>query len=96
MPLIATLAAQFRGRDMRLNAVLCGLLLLASITATRAADLLSTADVEKVGAMSGLQAVAKDPAKGAGGELNFADGAKKLVLMVMIQPASTYDFWKKQ
>lgn len=81
---------------MRLKSVLCGLLLLTFVTTARAADILNVADVEKIGGMSGVQMVPKDPAKGAGGELNFATAANKLVLMVMIQPTSTFDFWKKQ
>jgi len=69
---------------MLLRSVLCGLLLPTFLTAAHAADILNVADVEKIGGMSGLQMVPKDPAKGAGGELNFAAATNKLVLMVMI------------
>ncbi|WP_374357738.1 hypothetical protein, partial [Chitinimonas sp.] len=46
--------------------------------------------------LSPLHAVPKNPAIGAGGELNFAGADNQLVLMVMVQPASTYAFWNKQ
>jgi hypothetical protein len=80
---------------MRIASVLVALLLMVA-PAAWAADILTTADLEKAGGLRGLQTVAKNPAKGAGGELNFADPAGKLVAMVMIQPLSTYEFWKKQ
>ncbi len=51
------------GRNMRLIAALCGLLLLASVAAAPAADILNIGDVENVGGMSGLQMVLKDPAR---------------------------------
>ena len=71
-------------------------MVMLAAPAALAADILTTADVEKAGGLRGLQTVPKDPAKGAGGELNFADAGGKLVAMVMIQPLSTYEFWKKQ
>ncbi len=74
------------------------LMALATVTFLNAAspELLKVADVEKVGAQTGLHAVPKNQSTGAGGELNFAGADNKLVLMVMIQPLSTFDFWKKQ
>jgi hypothetical protein len=71
-------------------------MLAVASPAAFAADILTAADVEKAGGLRGLQSVPKDQAKGAGGELNFADASGKLVAMVMIQPLSTYEFWKKQ
>lgn len=47
---------------------------------------LTAADVEKVAGVTGVKTVAKDPAKGAGGDINFSDG-KGLVLMVNIGSA---------
>ncbi len=60
------------------------------------ADILTAADVEKVSGLTGVHTVPKNQATGAGGELNFAGADNKLVLMVMVQPQSTFDFWKKQ
>ncbi|MEY2952520.1 MAG: hypothetical protein RLZZ401_607 [Pseudomonadota bacterium] len=60
------------------------------------ADVLSAQEVEKIGGLTGVHTVPKNQATGAGGELNFAGADNKLVLMVMVQPQSTFDFWKKQ
>ena len=81
---------------MRIKSFLISVLLWALSNSVFAGDLLAVADVEKITGLSGIQAVAKDPAKGAGGELNFANADKKLIAMVMIQDASMFDFWKKQ
>lgn len=81
---------------VRLKSIFISLLLLALSCPAMAADLLTTADIEKTTGLTGVQSVAKDPAKGAGGELNFANADKKLITMVMIQDASMFDFWNKQ
>ena len=60
------------------------------------ADVLTAAEVEKISGLSGVHTVPKNQATGAGGELNFAGADNKLVLMVMVQPQSTFEFWKKQ
>ncbi len=73
----------------------CAVALLWCATGAMA-QALTVQDVEKAGGLTGVKTVAKDPSKGAGGELNFAGADDKLVLMVMIQPASMYEFWKKQ
>jgi hypothetical protein len=67
----------------------------AAEKAPEKADLITAKDVEKVNALQ-VHAVPKNQATGAGGELNFADEKDKLALMVMIQPKSMFDFWKKQ
>ena len=54
-----------------------------------AAKYLTPADVEKVAGIAGVKVVAKDPAKGAGGDINFADG-KGLILMVNIGSAKWF------
>ncbi|MBV8520158.1 MAG: hypothetical protein JO197_22380 [Acidobacteria bacterium] len=76
-----------------LSAVLFSLVLAASLHA--ATDLVTAADIEKATGLTGVHKVAKDPAKGAGGELNFAGKDEKLVAIVMISP-SMFDFWKKK
>jgi hypothetical protein len=63
---------------------------------TIAADMLSVADLEKITGLTGVHATPKDQAKGAGGDLNFANADNKLIAMVMIQDAGMFDFWKKQ
>ncbi len=60
------------------------------------ADVLTVAEVEKISGLTGLHTVPKNQAMGAGGELNIAGADNKLVLMVMVQPQSTFEFWKKQ
>ncbi|MFZ6756079.1 hypothetical protein ACO0K9_02575 [Undibacterium sp. Ji50W] len=81
---------------MHLKSLFTGLLLAALSCSAVASDLLSVADIEKTTGLSGVQSVPKDPVKGAGGELNFANAEKKLVAIVMIQDASMFDFWNKQ
>ncbi|MFZ6658081.1 hypothetical protein [Undibacterium sp. TJN19] len=81
---------------MRIKSFLISVLLWTLSNSVFAAELLAVADVEKVTGLSGIQVVGKDPAKGAGGELNFANADKKLITMVMIQDGSMFDFWKKQ
>lgn len=72
-------------------------ILLATLpVAGFAADILTVADIEKAGGLSGVKMVPKDPSKGAGGEHNFAGSDGKLVAMVMIQPASMYGTWKQR
>jgi hypothetical protein len=55
---------------------------------------LTVADVEKVSGLSGVKLVPADPAKGAGGDLNFAGPEGKLLLMVRFSTASLYDSLK--
>ena len=77
---------------MPLFTALTALLLMT----TTASPILTVADVEQVSGLAPLHTTPKNQATGAGGELNFADAENKLVLMVMIQPTSTFDFWRKQ
>ncbi len=77
---------------MRLFAIAAPFLLVGA----PASDLLKVAEVEQAGGLAGVHAVPKNPTTGAGGELNFAGADNKLVLMVMVQPTSTFEFWKKQ
>jgi len=60
------------------------------------AEMLTVTDVEKIGGVTGIHAVAKNQLPGAGGELNFAGADNKLILMVMVQPASMFATWKQQ
>ena len=79
----------------KLLIALSALIFLISLP-VHAADVLSVEDLEKVSHLQNLKLVPKDPAKGAGGDLNFADTDNKLVAMIMIQDVSMYDFWEKQ
>jgi hypothetical protein len=56
---------------------------------------LTIADVEKLSGLKGVTQVAKAPARGAGGNLNFAGPEGKLLLMVNFGSASLYDGAKK-
>lgn len=53
--------------------------------------LLTVDDVARVTGFAGIHLVARNPAVGAGGELNFAREGEQLVLMARIQPASYFE-----
>jgi hypothetical protein len=53
-------------------------------------------DVEKVSGLKGIKEVPKNPSKGAGGDLNFADPDGKLVVMANFLPGDFYAKYKKQ
>ncbi|MBV9496128.1 MAG: hypothetical protein JOZ54_17910 [Acidobacteria bacterium] len=78
-----------------MRTVALSLALLLAVSAFAAGDLLTPADVEKAGALTGVHKVAKNSSPDAGGELNFAGKDGKLVAIVMISP-SMYDYWKKR
>lgn len=69
--------------------------LLGTALAARAADVLTAADVEKVAGVSGVALVPRNPAKGAGGDLNFAGADGKLVVMVRVYEKGGYEKLKK-
>ena len=46
------------------------------------AQYLTVQDVEKITGLQGVKLVPRDPSKGAGGDLNFANKDGKLILMV--------------
>ena len=46
------------------------------------AQYLTVQDIEKITGLHGVKLVPRDPSKGAGGDLNFADKDGKLILMV--------------
>lgn len=79
----------------KLLIVLSVLIFLMSLPA-HAADVLTVDDLQKISHLQSLKLIPKDPAKGAGGDLNFADGDNKLVAIIMVQDVSMYDFWEKQ
>lgn len=80
----------------RLIFALFTLLVMTISNNSRADDLLKIADVEAATGLKGLKLVPKDPMKGAGGTLNFADADGKLVLLVMIEPMSALRTWKQR
>ena len=61
-----------------------------------AEKLLTIADVESVTGAKGLKLVPKNPAKGAGGDLNFAKPDGSLLVMAVFGPASLFTQWKAQ
>jgi hypothetical protein len=79
-----------------MRSTISGLMILASCATAFAADVLTTADIEKAGGLSGITKVEKSALPGAGGDLNFADSSRQLVAIVMVQPASMYTGWKER
>lgn len=79
---------------MRIQAFVISILLLMFSALSFAADVLTVADVEKATGLTGIKTVAKNPMKGAGGELNFATADDKVVITFFVQPESMYAFWK--
>ncbi len=78
------------GRTFRI-----ALLAIAVAAAARAADVLSAADVEKAAGVSGVKLVPRDPARGAGGDLNFSGPDGKLLVMVKVYKSGGYGSLKK-
>ncbi|MFC2164293.1 hypothetical protein ACFLT2_04780 [Acidobacteriota bacterium] len=57
---------------------------------------LTTNDVEKVTEIQGIKLIPRNPALGAGGDLNFAMEDNTLFLTVAIQDSSMYKQWKSE
>ncbi|HYD53256.1 MAG TPA: hypothetical protein VEA99_11535 [Gemmatimonadaceae bacterium] len=53
--------------------------------ASPAAELLTVSEVERISGVSGVQVVPKDPSKGAGGDVNYADANGELLAMMLVQ-----------
>lgn len=64
--------------------------------ASSADKLLTISDVEAATGVKGLKLVPKNPAKGAGGDLNFAKPDGSLLVMAIFGPASLFKQWKAQ
>jgi len=62
--------------------VLSAPMVFAQTKAASGAQYLTVQDVEKITGLQGVKLVPRDPSKGAGGDLNFANKDGKLVLMV--------------
>jgi hypothetical protein len=58
--------------------------------------LLTVNDVEKVTEIQGIKLVPRNPAMGAGGDLNFAKEDNTMLLTVAIQDSSMYKRWKSE
>jgi hypothetical protein len=78
----------------RISAAFLVAIALAASTAG-AADILTVADVQAVSGLPSIGTVPKKSQTGAGGDLNFVNAEKKLVLMVAIQDLSTFATWKR-
>jgi hypothetical protein len=78
----------------RIRAALFLALALAA-PAAGAADLLTIADVQSVSGLALVESVAKKSQPGAGGDLNFVTGGRKLVLTVGIHNESIFPTWKR-
>lgn len=57
---------------------------------------LSVVDVQRLTGLQGVKQVPRDPSKGAGGDLNFAVGNDRLILMVLFSGVSNYEPSKAQ
>lgn len=55
--------------------------------------LLTPADVEAVSGLTGLKVVPYNPAIGAGGDVNIADGEGRLITMLVVEGPETWDAW---
>ena len=83
---------------------LFGAILLLTLTSPAAASAqppgadprLTIADVEKVSGLKGIQLVPRMSQPGAGGNLNFVDASKHLVLMVNVGTADLYRHAREQ
>jgi hypothetical protein len=75
-----------RSRMAEAGRVLLGTAMLAATIAAQGAydTLLTVADVEKVAGATGVRSVPNGSQVGAGGMLNFVNGAGKLILSVAI------------
>jgi hypothetical protein len=70
--------------------VFAGLVCLSPARAQTPDSRLTTADVEKISGIKGIQQVAPGSVTGAGPGLNFVGPDKKMVLMVNFGPADLY------
>jgi hypothetical protein len=57
--------------------------------------LLTVADVETATGRAGVRAIPRDPSKGAGGDLNFADARGEILVMIQVVEAKYYPEFKK-
>lgn len=69
---------------MKRHSILLSALVLFIVGAAMAASqVITPSDVEKVSGIKGIKTIPKNPAAGAGGDLNFARADGTIVLMVM-------------
>jgi len=71
------------------------LLAIALAAAALATDVLNVSDVERAAGVSGVKLVPRDPARGAGGDLNFSGPDGKLLVMVRLYKSGGYAALKK-
>lgn len=57
---------------------------------------LTVADIQKVTGLTGIKQVPRDPQKGAGGHLNFADDKGNMILLASFLTAEEFDFYKSE
>lgn len=57
---------------------------------------LTVADIQKVTGLTGIKQVPRDPKKGAGGHLNFADGKGNMILLASFLTSEEFDFYKSE
>lgn len=80
---------------LALFGVLCLSLFGAGLIADKE-KLLTPKDVEKITGIQGIQLISRNPAVGAGGDLNFTKEDNTMLLTVAIQDSSMYDKWKSE
>lgn len=56
---------------------------------------LTTTDIEKISGITGVKLIPRNPKIGAGGDLNFAAGDDKMIVMVQIVSKNNYEGYKK-
>ncbi len=56
---------------------------------------ISAADIAKITGISGLKLIPRDPSKGAGGDLNYANTKGEMVIMFQFLSASYFNEFKK-
>ena len=61
-----------------------------------AEELLTADDVEQVAGLQGIKLIPRNPAIGAGGDLNFALQDNTMILTVAVQDSSMYERWKNE
>ena len=55
---------------------------------------LTVADIEKATGMTGIKQVPREPRKGAGGHLNFADAKGEMILLASFLTAADFNLYK--
>jgi hypothetical protein len=82
---------------LQLACALVGIAVMSTTTSAQmqAGKVLTLIDVLEVTKVKGVKTVEKNPTTGASGDLNIADGAGELLLMLTLSPASEFALMKR-